>query len=816
MTGDIDQFKSAIRAYGMTPPDVIVPGRIEFYRFPGDGKHGSNKAGWCKLFADGRGGIFGDYSTGLSESWQAAHDKPCTKAETEAFKRQVIEAKAKAEAETATEQAAAREQAILTLAEAVAAQSHDYLTRKGVQAHGAKLHDGRLVLTIRDGSGDLQSLQFIGTDGGKKYLPGGKVKGGYFSIGKGKPDGVICVCEGFATGASINESTGYAVAVAFDCGNLLSVARVMRAKFPDIRLIICADDDYRTNGNPGITKATEAAHAVDGLVAVPDFGNDRPDGATDFNDLHQLDGVEAVRKCIEAAALSPVAVLNVVGGIEALTEEADAVGSAPATPSTDDEVIAWLAGMKPLAYERVRVDQAKLMGCRPAVLDALVKSARNDDTEAERLPFPEVEPHHSPIDPAQLLGEVSDTIRRFIVLDDEQADAAALWVAFTWFIEVVQVAPLAIVNAPEKACGKSQLLDLMGRISARPLPAANATTAALFRSIELWHPTLLVDECDTFIKENEELKGLINAGYTRSNAFVLRVVGDDHTPKQFSVWGAKALAGIALEKHLPDATMSRAIVIELRRKLSHEQVIKLRDAGDGLFEGIAAKLARFADDYAQQVQLARPTLPDALGDRAQDNWQPLLAIASCAGAEWMKRATAAALKLSGSGDKSVSTGNELLADIQHVFESKQADKISTVDLIAALCEDDEGAWATYNRGKQIAPRQVARQLARYGIASKTVRIGYGTPKGFEIEQFLDVFERYLSAPRNFPQHRNNSLEANIHAVCSVSDNPQHNSIRNNSKTLEPAPALSCGVVADKPPILGSAELTRTEPSSMRI
>jgi putative DNA primase/helicase len=183
----------------------------------------------------------------------------------------------------------------------------------------------------------------------------------------------------------------------------------------------------------------------------------------------------------------------------------------------------------------------------------------------------------------------------------EQANAAALWVAYTWFIDAVEVAPLAIINAPEKACGKSMLLEVLGRMCAKPLSVANVTPAALFRSVEHWNPTLLIDEADTFFSGKDELKGLINAGYTRANAFVLRTVGDNHEPKMFKVWGAKALAGISLEKHLPDSTMSRAIMFCLRRKLPHDSVERLRHAEAGLFTGIASKLSRFANDYSQQI-----------------------------------------------------------------------------------------------------------------------------------------------------------------------------------------------------------------------
>jgi hypothetical protein len=212
------------------------------------------------------------------------------------------------------------------------------------------------------------------------------------------------------------------------------------------------------------------------------------------------------------------------------------------------------------------------------------------------------------------------------------------------------------------------------------------------------------------------------------------------------------------------------------------------------------------------VRKARPLLPDALSDRDQDNWDGLLAVASCAGDEWLGRATAAALKLSGAGEKTVSTGNELLADIQHVFESKKLDKVSTADLISALCEDEECAWATYNKGKQINPRQVARQLAAYGIASKTIRRGtYDTPKGFELSQFSDAFMRYLALPPNLPPHPQQSPEANKHAAYPVADIPPQNPIRNKSATLKPPPLLACGIVADK---LGNAP--NAKPNHLRI
>ena len=214
------------------------------------------------------------------------------------------------------------------------------------------------------------------------------------------------------------------------------------------------------------------------------------------------------------------------------------------------------------------------------------------------------------------------------------------------------------------------------------------------------------------------------------------------------------------------------------------------------------------------MRQARPLLPERLSDRAQDNWHPLLAIAVCGGAEWVTRATVAALKLSGAGDKTVSTGNELLSDIQHVFESKGVDKISAADLIAALCHDEENAWASYNRGKPITPRQVGRLLRGYeGIASKTIRLGHEVSRGFELSQFADVFARYL--PEN-PLFAVTALQTSSDAALSVTDGKSVTVTQPPSVTREAPPLLGCNTVTDKTPILGGAEASHSEPSHLRI
>lgn len=479
----------------------------------------------------------------------------------------------------------------------------------------------------------------------------------------------------------------------------------------------------------------------------------------------------------------------------------DTAKGLPHADEADNARIARLAALPPLDYDRCRTAEAKALGVRPATLDSLVKAARADGEEPE-TPFNALEPWPDPVNPADLFDELAVTIRRFIVLDTQQADAAALWVAFTHLSDVVEVAPLAIINAPEKACGKSQLLTLFGRLVARPLPAANSTAAFLFRAVELWEPTVLIDEADTFIRDNEELKGLVNAGHTRANAYVGRVVGDDLQPKLFKVWGAKAMAGIALEKHLPDATMSRAIVFNMRRKMASETVERLRHAEAGLFERLASRLARFADDCREVVRFARPSLPDTLGDREQDNWEPLLAIAGCAGPEWVHRATDAALELSGIARDSQSAGNELLADIQAVFDAKGCERISMADLIAALIADDEAAWATWNRGRALTARQLGKMLQGYGIKTKALRLGYEVAKGYDRTQFADAFGRYLAPIPENGHFSVTALQPKSGAGFLVTEASVTPHESNNAVTPNPAWIKACNHVTEKPPILG--------------
>lgn len=239
--------------------------------------------------------------------------------------------------------------------------------------------------------------------------------------------------------------------------------------------------------------------------------------------------------------------------------------------------------------------------------------------------------------------------------------------------------------------------------------------------------------------------------------------------------------------------MDRAITLKLRRKLPHEQVERLRHAEEDFFKQLQTKLEQFAADYQPVVRRAKPDLPSALNDREQDNWEPLLAIADVAGADWSSRARDAALKLSALDNATSCEGTDILSSIQEIFEQKNIDRISSADLIDALCADDEQSWATYNHGKPMSPRQLASLLKEYGIKSKTVRIGYATPKGFEQTQFDDAFSRYLT-PSELIRH---TQQTNASKAFSVADGLGVAATSSSSATEILKPSLDCCGVVDK-------------------
>ena len=280
-------MRSAMIAAGLEPPaELVQDGTVRRFDVPGDSRQSKN--GWYVLFSDPPAGAFGCWKRGIRQTWRGQVLSP---SEERLMRDAIAKARvARLAAETAA-RLACRERAVEIWRKAEQGE-HAYLGRKGIGGYGVKVYAGVLVVPVRDSYGVMHGLQFISADGTKKFLKGTAKKGCYHSIGW--PDDALYICEGYATGASIHEATKQAVAVAFDAGNLKPVAEALRLKLPDLRLVICADNDRWTDGNPGMTKAKDAADSIGASMIYPPF-EDADGKQTDFNDLHQLRGIDAVR-----------------------------------------------------------------------------------------------------------------------------------------------------------------------------------------------------------------------------------------------------------------------------------------------------------------------------------------------------------------------------------------------------------------------------------------------------------------------------------------------------------------------------------------
>ena len=285
-TSFIDAIQSAI---GFAPNCIIEDGRI--HRFSTDANKPRNTSGWYVCYGDN--GVYGDWRSGSKEYWHGEnHFVDRAKLErlrTErTIQKQAIQSKASTTAQLNWDKATP------------ASSDNPYLQLKGVNAYGVRTLGNALIIPIRNTKGQITSLQFIYDDGKiKRFLSGGSVAGCFHIIGDPTKATDICVAEGYATAASIHEATGCPVAVAFFAGNIKPVASVLRALYPGLEMIICADDDAWTTNNPGMDKAIDAARAVNAYLVVPQFPSDRVKGDTDFNDLANKHGLEAVKACFD-------------------------------------------------------------------------------------------------------------------------------------------------------------------------------------------------------------------------------------------------------------------------------------------------------------------------------------------------------------------------------------------------------------------------------------------------------------------------------------------------------------------------------------
>ena len=408
--------------------------------------------------------------------------------------------------------------------------------------------------------------------------------------------------------------------------------------------------------------------------------------------------------------------------------------------NTDEEAVAALATLRPLDYERQRESQAKKLKCRVGMLDRLVEAQRattNGTLQGSAVVLPNIELWPEPVSGAEVVREVAESFTRYVALPDGGADLLSLWCAHAHLFDAFICSPRLNITSPERGCGKSTLRDVVSLFVPRPILTENLSVAVLFRLVDGHAPVVLADEYDAWLKDNEELRGLLNAGHRRGAA-VYRCEGDSHEVRAFRGYTPAVLCGIGT---LPGTLHDRSIVLRLERAKPGELSARFDPRHIETETELCRKLARWCVDNREWIQNIDPVLPDGVFNRLADNWRPLFAISEVAGEDWPKRCAEAFAKLSSQNDAdSESLRVSLLADIRQIFTS---DRMFSKDMIDALKDMTERPWPEICRGKPITERWLARNLAPFGIYSKTLRIGDDRAKGYELEGFSNVFERYL-------------------------------------------------------------------------
>ncbi len=408
---------------------------------------------------------------------------------------------------------------------------------------------------------------------------------------------------------------------------------------------------------------------------------------------------------------------------------------------TLDEQIAVLAKLSPLEYDQLRDGFAKEHGVRLSTLDAEVQKKREvhvGDAD-ERSPFNDVLPWDESVSGTDLLDTLQHSVERFCVLPDHSAPIIAGWIIHAWTHDAFDISPVLAFTSPEKRCGKSTALSVVSALTPRAMPAVNISASVLFRVIEKYKPTILIDEADTFLEDRVEMRGMINGGHNRLNAYVWRSVGEDHEPTQFWVWSPKAVAMIG---NLPDTLEDRALVVPLKRKDVGETVERFKASRDAELLQVRRKLARWAVDNRISLAAQEPDIPDDLNDRAQDNARCLCAIADVAGGDWPQRIREALVGLAKAqiDDVPQSKGVMLLLDIAEILNRWSGNRILSMDLVAELVAIEDGPWAVWKGGDPITARMVASLLKPYGVKPERDR----TSRFYVLGDLKDAVGRYVS------------------------------------------------------------------------
>jgi hypothetical protein len=415
----------------------------------------------------------------------------------------------------------------------------------------------------------------------------------------------------------------------------------------------------------------------------------------------------------------------------------------------ETELIEALAQKSGLDFARERSKLAKELGVSARAIDTEVRAHR--DKTAPLYGHWIVEPWPEPAEGDSLLRDIIVRLRRHVVCSHDDALAIALWIKFAWVHdEAATHSPILDITSAEPESGKTTTLGLISFLAPRCLSSVEISEAALFRSIELWQPSFAIDEFDVVLASDEKagLRAIVNSGHTRGQGIV-RCVEPDYRPQMFKTFAPKAIGMVG--RKMPASTLSRCIIVELRRRRQGERVEKFAHKDDAGLVDLRSRLLRWSLDNADTLRGAKPSMPGHFDNRRADNWTVLLAIADLAGEDWGDKARAAAVKVEGNSDTRTVTVL-LLAAIRQVFDgdedNKRCDAISSQQLCERLAADLGSEWAEWGRArKPISQKQLANMLKEHRIRPGQVRAAMlgkeQQIRGYYRWQFEDAWSTYL-------------------------------------------------------------------------
>jgi putative DNA primase/helicase len=410
----------------------------------------------------------------------------------------------------------------------------------------------------------------------------------------------------------------------------------------------------------------------------------------------------------------------------------------------EDEQLDEIAKLKGIDQIKAKKELAKHLGLTGKELD---KVLNEKDTSAQPEHW-DVKPWAEPVLTEWLLDRLSDFYTARAILPEHAAEAMALWCLHAWVHEAASASAFLQFVSPVPECGKTTAMEAMQWTVPRGIMATNISPSVFYRFIDRDHPTLIIDEVETYAKR-EDVRGILDGSHTRAGSRTIRNVGDNHEPKWFSTWGPKVIGGLG---KLAATIRSRCITIHMKRKKKTEKIIKLRGRDTDEFKALRSQACRWAADNFDTLKEAQPVLPRGLTDRGEDCWEPLFAIAELAGPEWTAKSHAAALEFNGSHDVADDDlGVQLLAAIKDLIETTRGtasvDGVFSEAIVKHLHQDTTGPWLAYGKmQKEITARQVGDLLRPYGIKPKQIRQGATSKKGYEFASFKGAFDAYLATP----------------------------------------------------------------------